>query len=90
MPGLTGEVCADSDVQINRSRQPREVAEVLVAWRPCSAKYIALEILGDNELVIGWLNGTVAVKRQLCSRRVGNLTSKLARCWMSGCIVPRT
>ena len=44
------------------SKKQRVVVEDLVGWNASGGRSIPMEIIGDNQLVIDWLNGTAAVK----------------------------
>ena len=57
--------------------------------RPGHRDYIALEIVGDNELVINWLNGTAVVDHPVHRSRVMAITNQVATSWKSGILVPR-
>ena len=68
----------------------RDVIDIPVEWRPCIENEIAMEVIGDSEIVINWLNGAAAVNCPDYCTRARNLVCRISSAWVSGHIVPRT
>ena len=63
---------------------------VEVVWRIFDASYTAVDLYGDSELVISWLNGTVALRDRTYAARVGSIMRSIHCAWRQNALVPRT
>ena len=52
-------------------------------------KYMYIEIIGDNELIVNWLNGAARCDHPAFSRRIAKVVCELHRAWVGGLLVPR-
>ena len=88
---VTGE---DKHLQVREppKKRGRIVQECPVAWRRCEHEQetVPVEILGDSELVISWLNGLAAIKSPTHCGQVSGVVRALTGSWRAGHIIPRT
>ena len=61
-----------------------------MSWHAPLGTEIAVEIMGDSELVIHWLNGVAYPKRLDYSVRVESIANKFSQLWQRGSLVMRT
>ena len=67
----------------------RILADLILPWSLYDVE-IGIEIVGDNELVINWINGQAAAVGQLQKCRIEMLANHLGRAWQEGFTAPRT
>ena len=79
-----------ADRHCPRPEKPtRDLPDLVLPWS-CYQDAIAMEIVGDNELVIKWLNGEAMLASRSRQEQVEKLNVQLASVWRSGRIAPRT
>ena len=70
------------------TKNPRVLSDILLPWTLYETE-IGTEIVGDNEIVINWMNGQAAASSQDQKHRVEELTNQLHCSWLQGLIAPR-
>ena len=78
-----------SDAPVEREKIPRDDSDPWnVAW--CPDEHRRLEILGDNKVVINWMNGAWEVKGEEHTVPVRGVVDQLVRWYLGGTFRPRT
>ena len=77
------------DVPVERSERPRDDSDPWnVAWP--SDTHRRLEVLGDNKVVINWMNGAWEVKGEEHAIPVRGVVDQFVRWFLGGTFRPRT
>ena len=77
------------DVPVERSKRPRDDSDPWnVAWP--SDTHRRLEVLGDNKVVINWMNGVWEVKGEEHAIPVRGVVDQFVRWFLGGTFRPRT
>ena len=69
-------------------KKPRVVFDLVVAWDR-HARATPLEVIGDNALIVGWLNGEMRCEDKAHLSDVAGITEKLYAAWTSDLLAPR-
>ena len=81
--------CMSFDAPVEREKRPRDDSDPwTVAW--CPDEHRRLEILGDNKVVINWMNGAWEVKGEEHTVLVGSVVDQVVRWYLGGTFRPRT
>ena len=77
------------DYPVERSKRPRDDSDPWnVAWP--SDTHRRLEVLGDNKVVINWMNGAWEVKGDEHAVPVRGVVDQFVRWFLGGAFCPRT
>ena len=77
------------DVPVQRSKRPRDYSDPWnVAWP--SDTHRRVEVLGDNKVVINWMNGAWEVKSEQHAIPVRGVVDQFVRWFLGGTFRPRT
>ena len=77
------------DAPVEHEKRPRDDSDPWnVAW--CPDEHCRLEVLGDNKVVINWMNGAWEVKGEEHAVPVRGVVDQIVRWCLGGTFRPRT
>ena len=70
------------------AKQPRTLPQLELQWQSYDRE-IGVEIVGDNETVVNWLNGQAAATSRDQKSMIESLMDRIYKTWADGLIAPR-
>ena len=76
------------DIDERPRKKPRVLTDLVLPWNLYDEE-IGAEVVGDNELVVNWVNGQAAATGHRRKSKIEQLSTCLGRAWRDGLIAPR-